>query len=33
VQVPAGDPRGVRMRSGDEVRLGRAVVRITLDGQ
>jgi hypothetical protein len=33
VQVPAGDPRGVRMRSGDEVRLGRAVVRITLDGK
>lgn len=30
VQVPARDPRGVRVHSGDEVRLGRAVLRLTL---
>lgn len=30
IPVPARDPRGVRIRSGDEVQVGRAVIRIVL---
>jgi hypothetical protein len=28
--VPPRDPRGVRVQSGDEVHIGRAVIRVTL---
>ncbi len=31
IAVHAHDPRGVRIRSGDEVRVGRAVLRITVE--
>jgi len=30
IQVPPHDPRGVRVRSGDEIQLGRAAVRLTV---
>jgi hypothetical protein len=33
IHVPARDPRGVRVASGDEIHLGRAVVRISFDGE
>jgi hypothetical protein len=32
IPVPRRDPRGVRVQSGDEVVIGRAVIRLTLDG-
>ena len=32
IAVPPRDPRGVRVQSGDEVVIGRAVIRVTLDG-
>jgi hypothetical protein len=31
IHVPARDPRGVRLASGDEIHLGRAVVRVNFD--
>ena len=31
IRVPARDPRGLRVQSGDEVQLGRAVIRLTID--
>ena len=31
IHVPARDPRGVRLASGDEIHLGRAVVRVSFD--
>jgi hypothetical protein len=31
IRVAPRDPRGVRVQSGDEVRLGRAVLRVTVD--
>lgn len=30
LRVPARDPRGVRLQSGDEVQLGRAAIRLTI---
>lgn len=33
IRVPPRDPRGVRILSGDEVHLGRAVIRVTVGGQ
>ena len=32
IAVPARDPRGVRVQSGDEVQVGRAVIRVMLGG-
>ncbi len=29
IQIPLRDPRGVRVRSGDEIHLGRAVIRVS----
>ena len=31
LRVPARDPRGLRLQSGDEVQLGRAVIRVTFE--
>ena len=31
IRVPPREPRGLRVQSGDEVQLGRAVIRLTLD--
>jgi hypothetical protein len=31
IQIPPRDPRGVRVRSGDELHLGRAIVRLSLE--
>ena len=31
IHVAPRDPRGVRVRSGDEVHVGRAVVRVVMD--
>jgi FHA domain len=31
IPVPPRDPRGLRVQSGDEVQLGRAVIRLTID--
>jgi hypothetical protein len=31
LRVPPRDPRGLRVQSGDEVQLGRAVIRLTID--
>jgi hypothetical protein len=31
ILVPPRDPRGVRIQSGDEVQLGRAVIRVDID--
>jgi hypothetical protein len=33
IDVPAHDPRGVRVRSDDEIQLGRAVIRVSLDAE
>ena len=33
IQVPPHDPRGVRVRSGDEIQLGRAAVRLSIQGE
>ena len=32
ITVPGRDPRGVRLRHGDEIRVGRAILTVTLDG-
>jgi FHA domain-containing protein len=31
IAVPVGDPRGVRLESGDEIRFGRALIRVLLE--
>jgi hypothetical protein len=33
IQVPARDPRGVRIQSGDEIQLGRALIRVSIDDE
>ena len=33
IQVPARDPRGVRIQSGDDIQLGRAVIRVSIDDE
>jgi FHA domain len=33
IVVPAKDPRGVRVESGDEVRLGRALIRVSIESE
>jgi hypothetical protein len=30
IRVPPRDPRGLRVQSGDEVQLGRALIRLTI---
>jgi hypothetical protein len=33
IPVPAHDPRGVRVQAGDEIQLGRAVIRMSIDAE
>jgi hypothetical protein len=33
IPVPPRDPRGVRVQSGDEIQVGRAVLRLTIGTQ
>jgi hypothetical protein len=33
IHVPARDPRGVRVQSGDEIQLGRALIRVSIDDE